>query len=75
MKQFVKRKNRLFIINENQLKPKAKTTENINALYAAIYLEFRGAINNPKYTGLNDKQRLEKVNLFACNWLKDRGLE
>lgn len=75
MIQYFKRKNKMFCIDESQLSSAAKTTYNMNALYGAVYEEFRGAINNPKYKGLTDKQRLDQVNLFALNWLKDRGLE
>jgi len=75
MKQVIIRKNRRFIINEEQLKPQANKPDICNALYAAIYREFLGASENPKYKDLTPIDRLNKLNEFALDWLKKRGLE
>lgn len=75
MKQIIIRKNKKFIIDEEQLKPQAKKTDVCNALYSAIYQEFLGASENPKYKDLTLIDRFNKVNEFALMWLKKRGLE
>lgn len=74
MKQIVYRKNHKFYIDIDELSPKAKSTQVCNALYAAIYAEFMGADQNPKYSGMTYLDRFNKVNEFANNWLKERGL-
>jgi len=70
----VYRNNRLFCIDQQQLPPKARGSDTIMALYAAIYLEFRGADKNHKYKNLTYEQRLNKLNEFAWNWLEERRL-
>jgi len=52
----------------------ANKTHIINALYAAIYCEFAGANKQDKYKNLSYQQRLQKVNEFALNWLRERRL-
>lgn len=74
MENLVKRKHGLFIIDQTLLKPKANKTTTINALYGAIYEEFRGAGKNPTYKHLTPKDKIQAVNDFAINWLKERGL-
>jgi len=68
------RQTNRFIINKAELKPKANTTEIRNALYAAIYDEFSGAVKNPKYRNLTSIEKMNKLNEFANNWLQKRGL-
>lgn len=75
MKLIVNRRNKQFCIDTTQLSSKANNTDVINALYAAIYLEFRGASENPKYKHLTYLERFNKLNEFANKWLKDRGLD
>lgn len=74
MKDLIKRKHGLFIIDTSQLKPKANKTTIINSLYGAIYEEFRGAHKNPTYKNLTPKEKMDVLNNFAINWLKERGL-
>jgi hypothetical protein len=68
------RENKLFKIDKSQLNSVNTTTEVINSLYAAVYTEFAGASDNPKYRKLNHAQRMNKLNEFAENWLKKKGL-
>ena len=68
------RQNGMFKIDDKQLKPKLRTPKILNALYAAVYDEFRGAENNPKYSNLNYLERINKLNEFAENWLKEKRL-
>lgn len=75
MSQIINRRNNLFCIDEQQLSDKARNTVIINALYAAIYTEFRGAAFNKKYKDLTTKDRLQKLNEFANEWLEQRGLK
>ena len=49
MNTLIYRENKLFKINKELLPEKAKTNAVINALYAAVYLEFINADKNPKY--------------------------
>lgn len=74
MKQIILRKNKLFVINKDELKPHAKKDEIYNALYAAIYTEFKGASENPDYEKLTNLEKLNKINTYAYEWLKTRGL-
>jgi len=69
----VYRQNRLFKINLNELPEIAKNTETLNALYAALFLEFRGAEENDKYNKKSYTERMEAINNFAENWLKKQG--
>lgn len=71
---YVYRKNHKFHIDKTKLKPAAQSDEICNAMYAAIYLEFRGADKNINYRHLNYIQRFEKLNEFVEKWLKDRKL-
>ena len=73
MIQIIKRRNRLFKIDASLLAPEANKSDTINALYAAIYDEFKGAAYNPNYKNLTPKDRMEKLNEFANSWLKERG--
>jgi len=75
MKQIIKRKSRMFCIDKTQLKPEARTTEVYNGLYAALYEEFKGANESPKYKRMTPLERLNSLNVFAINWLIERGLE
>lgn len=68
------RQGKLFKINESLLSPQANKVSIKNALYAAIYDEFRGASENPLYMHLTPLDRMQKLNDYASNWLKDRGL-
>ncbi len=74
MKQVIYRKSKMFVIDEEQLKPAGRKNEIYNALYAAIYTEFQGASRNPNYGHMTNLEKLEQVNLFANNWLQVRGL-
>lgn len=74
MQQYFFRKDNQFVINSKLLSERANTPTVINALYAAVYLEFRGAVDNPKYKDLNTLEKMQKLNEFAHNWLKTRGL-
>ena len=65
---------RLFKIDDTQLPEAAKTVEIINGLYAAVYNEFSGAVNNPKYKNLSIKGIMIALNIFAEKWLTDKGL-
>jgi hypothetical protein len=70
--QVFKRSNRLFTIDGTKLKK--NTTDIRNALYLAVYQEFLGATDNPKYKDLNTLERFNKLNDFATTWLTERGL-
>ena len=69
------RQNNQFKIDTTKLSSKANTTQIKNALYAAVYQEFFGASENPKYKDLTLVQRINKLNEFAENWLIQRGLK
>ena len=73
MQNLVYKENHKFYINKELLLPEARTTAIINGLYAAIYEEFKGAIQNSKYSKLTPLERLEALNIFANNWAKQRG--
>ncbi len=75
MKQYIYRQNSQFKLDKEQLKPAARKDDICNALYAAIYTEFSGASKNRVYSHLNNAEKLNKVNEFCENWLKQRGLE
>lgn len=75
MSNLIYRKNSRFIVNKSQLAPKANRTDIINALYGAIYTEFFGATQNKTYKNLSNKEKMEKVNQFALDWLKERNLD
>lgn len=75
MKTVIIRKNNKFWIDRTQLSAAANKETICNALYAAIYTEFLGASKNPNYMHLNNLEKLNKLNEFALNWLKIRGLE
>lgn len=75
MENIIYRKNKLFCIDKSKLSPKACKDEIINALYAAVYMEFSGANYNEEYKNLNFLERLDKVNQFANKWLAERGLK
>lgn len=73
MEKIIYRRDNKFHIDKSKLKAHAKRDEIYNALYAEIYLEFSGAVNNPVYKDLTPLARIEKLNEFAYNWLKNRG--
>lgn len=73
MSNIVYRKNKQFVINEHLLPESARGLDVINALYHDIYMEFRGASENPKYSQLNYKQKIVEINNFVNTWLKLRG--
>jgi hypothetical protein len=68
------RQGKLFKINESLLSKQANKTDIKNALYAAIYDEFKGASENPIYMQLTPLEKMQRLNDYASNWLKDRGL-
>ena len=68
------RENRFFKIDTSQLSGAALDPKNLNALYAAVYGEFVGAISNPKYKNLTPLQKMNELNQFAQNWLQNKGL-
>jgi hypothetical protein len=72
MNSIIYRQNKLFKIDDSQINATNKR-EVCNALYAAIYSEFRGASENPIYRNLSNLERLQAVNTFATNWLKSKG--
>lgn len=74
MKKIFYRQNRLFCIDDSQLSEKAKTLEVKNALYTAVAIEFRGAVEKDEYKNLTYSQKMDKLNIFANKWLEDRGL-
>lgn len=74
MSKLIYRQNNLFCIDKNKLSEKANKTPIVNSLYAALYEEFKGAAINPRYKKLTPKEKMDKVNEFAHNWLKERGL-
>jgi hypothetical protein len=74
MERVVYRKNKMFCIDKSKLKPEAQKNDIIVALYSAIYTEFSGASLNSDYKDLTSLERFERVNEFANNWLKKRGL-
>lgn len=73
MVQVIYRKNKLFIIDQDVLKPTARKPEILNALYAELYNEFSGANYHPNYEKLTNLERFNKLNEFANTWLKARG--
>lgn len=68
------RQGHLFKIDDSLLSKDANTSEIKNSLYAAIYEEFKGAAINPVYKKLTPSEKMQKLNDFAAQWLKDRGL-
>lgn len=64
----------MFIIDKAKLKPAAQKEDVCQALYAAIYQEFSGANYNEDYSSLTPLERMNKLNEFARNWLKERKL-
>lgn len=73
MENIIFRKNKLFILDKEKLKPHAKKDEVYTALYAAIYTEFQGANKHPNYKDLTNLDKINEVNAFAYNWLQKRG--
>lgn len=74
MKTIIYRKNRMFVIDKSQLIAAANREDICNALYAALYTEFKGASKNPRYLDRTPKDMLTEINIFANDWLKSRGL-
>lgn len=75
MQEFIKYKNNRFVVVRKNLSESANKTDIINSLYLAIYQEFFGASENPKYKNLSVLDRLSKVNEFANDWLSKKGLQ
>ncbi len=73
METVIYRKNKLFIIDKEKLKPHAKREDVYTALYAAIYTEFQGASDHPNYKDLTNLDKLAEINKYAYDWLKSRG--
>lgn len=73
MENVIFRKNKLFVLDKEKLKPHAKKDEIYTALYAAIYTEFQGASKHPNYKDLTNLDKVGEVNSFAYKWLKQRG--
>lgn len=67
------RKSKRFVVDDSQIKEEFRTSSVINGLYAALYDEFRGASVNKKYANKTPQEKMELVNQFAYNWLKQRG--
>lgn len=74
MKKLVSRRNNRFIIDRSFIKDGINKDDICNALYAEIYLEFRGANKHHDYSKLSNLQRFKAINDFAQNWLQTRGL-
>lgn len=72
---YVFKRGARIVLNKEALSEEAQTTEIMNALYAAIYIEFSGATKSPKYSEMTLKDKISAVNDFAFNWLKERGLD
>lgn len=68
------KRNGLFTIDETKLAPSGRNNEIKAALYGAVYEEFLGASQNPKYKDLSPLDRFNRLNDFATTWLQDRGL-
>lgn len=75
MKTYFFRRTNQFVLDTTQLSSDAQRTDNMNALYVAVYDEFFGASENPKYSKLTPLQRIQKLNEFAGKWLREKGLE
>lgn len=69
----INKKNKLFVIDDTKLNKKGKNTSVKNALYMAVYKEFFGAIDNPKYKNMTTLERFSTLNIFAENWLRERN--
>jgi len=74
MTSYFYRNNHTFLIDKSKLKLEAQSIEICNALYEAVYNEFAGAVYNSNYNKLNSLEKLNKMNIFAENWLKSKGL-
>lgn len=75
MKQYIQRRNSMFRIDRKQLSSEANKDRTVNALYGAIYIEYKGAATNPKYKDMTNLQKINSMNNFVLNWLSKRGLE
>ena len=75
MKNLVKRQNKRFILDKDFIKKVSGVSidEVCTALYAEMYLEFRGANTHREYSKLTNIERLDAINTFAKDWLKQRG--
>lgn len=74
METIIFRRNKMFYIDKSKLSKKALKDDILNALYAAIYLEFSGANEKEEYRNLTSLEKLKKLNEFAYKWLNERGL-
>lgn len=70
----IKYSNVGFVILESAIVPQARTVDVKNALYVALYNEFLGASKNPKYQDLTVLERVQKLNDYAKDWLKQKGI-
>ena len=71
--EVISKRSGYFVINESCLTVEARTPAIKNALYADVYVEFLGAVENPKYKDFTILERFNKLNEFATSWLKNRG--
>ena len=69
------RYNGEFRIKDSELPLKARSSQIQNGLYAAVYEEFLGASENPKYSKLTTLERINKLNEFANNWIIQQGFK
>lgn len=74
-KPLIYRQTRYFKINIDELPTEARNTPTVNALYAFVYTEFKGANENPKYKSLTYEERMKALNDSAKEWLKKRGFK
>jgi len=68
------RRNNRFILDKDFLVEGINKDNICTALYAEMYLEFRGANTHREYSKLTNVERLQIINSFAKDWLKKRGL-
>lgn len=74
MKKLIGRRNNRFVIDHSFIRDGVNKDEISTALYAEIYLEFRGANKHRAYSKLSNLERFEAINNFAKDWLEKRGL-
>lgn len=74
MNKLVNRRNNRFVIDKSFIRDGVNKDEICTALYAEIYVEFRGADKHRDYSKLSNLERFDAVNNFAKDWLKKRGL-
>lgn len=74
-RSLIYRQNRLFKIDVAQLPQKARRSDVVNGLYAAVYEEFKGAAYKDDYSQLTYKERMDALNQYAKDWLEKRGFK